>query len=164
MEFACRPFERGNAMNRRRFLFSTTVAILFTPSLARKTFAQKTPFRAKYFPLPAGAGVHDVAPTDAGAVWFTSQRSGAAGRLQPDSGAVKLVDLGKGAAPHGVIIGPDGAPWITDGGQNAIVRVDPVDTKVSLFRLPATADNANLNTAAFDRNKMLWFTGFAGIY
>ena len=151
-------------MNRRRFLFSTTAAILLTPSFARKTFAQEIPFQTKYFPLPSGVGVHDVAPAGSGVVWFTSQRSGAVGRLEPDSGSVKVVDLGKGAALHGVIIGPDGAPWITDGGQNAIARVDPADTKVSLFRLPTTADNANLNTAAFDRNKMLWFTGFAGFY
>src|SRR5215475_13347320 len=139
MGLAYRSFERGNAMNRRRFLFSTTAAILFTPSLGRTTFAQESPFRAKYFPLPSGAGVHDVAPTNAGTVWFTSQRSGALGRLEPDSASVKLVNLGKGSAPHGVIIGPDGAPWITDGGQDAIARVDPADHKVSLFRLPATA-------------------------
>jgi virginiamycin B lyase len=150
-------------MNRRRFLFSTTAAILFTSSLA-KTFAQESPFRAKYFLLPPGVGVHDVAPAEGGAVWFTGQRNGSLGHLDPDSGSVKLVDLGKGAAPHGVIIGPDGAPWITDGGQNAIARVDPADNKVSLFRLPETAASANLNTAAFDRNKRLWFTGFAGIY
>jgi virginiamycin B lyase len=151
-------------MNRRRFLFSTTAAILFTPPLARKTLAQESPFRAKYFPLPSGVGVHDVAPAASGAVWFTAQRNGSLGRLEPDSGSLKLVDLGKGAAPHGVIIGPDGAPWITDGGQNAIVRVDPADTKVSRFRLPETAASANLNTAAFDRNKVLWFTGFTGFY
>jgi virginiamycin B lyase len=151
-------------MNRRRFLFSTTASILFTPAIARTSLAQESPFRAKYFPLPSGAGVHDVAPTNAGTVWFTSQRSGALGRLEPNSASVRLVNLGKGSAPHGVIIGPDGAPWVTDGGQNAIARVDPADHKVSLFHLPATAADANLNTAAFDRNTKLWFTGFSGIY
>src|SRR3974390_215649 len=164
MGLAYRSFERGNAMNRRQFLFSTTAAILFTPSLARKTLAQESPFRAKYFPLPSGVGVHDVAPAASGAVWFTAQRNGSLGRLEPESGSVKLVDLGKGAAPHGVIIGPDGAPWITDGGQNAIARVDPADHKVSLFRLPGKEAFANLNTAAFDRNGILWFTGQSGIY
>ena len=144
-------------MNRRKFLSSSSAAILLASAISCRTLAQE------YFPLPSGVGVHDVAPAEGGTVWFTGQRSGSLGRLEPDSGSVKLIDLGKGAAPHGVIIGPDGAPWITDGGQNAIVRVDPADTKVSLFRLPATADNANLNTAAFDRKKTLVY-GFAGIY
>jgi virginiamycin B lyase len=151
-------------MNRRQFLSSLSATILLAPAVSRQTFAQESPFRAKYFPLPSGVGVHDVAPTDSGTVWFTSQRSGAVGCLEPKSGSVRLVDLGKGAAPHGVIIGPDGAPWVTDGGQNAIARVDPADARVALFRLPETADNANLNTAAFDRNKKLWFTGYSGIY
>jgi virginiamycin B lyase len=129
-------FKEGNAMNRRRFLASTSAAILAAPFVSRRAFAQESPFRVKYFALPAGVGVHDVAPAADGSVWFTGQRSGTLGRLSPEDGSSKLVDLGKGAAPHGVTIGPDGAPWITEGGQNAIARVDPADHKVTLFRLP----------------------------
>lgn len=151
-------------MNRRRFLASTSAALIVAPLVSRNLFAQEGPFRIRYFPLPAGAGVHDVAPGATGPVWFTSQRSGALGRLTPEDGSAKLVDLGKDAAPHGVIIGPDGAPWVTDGGQNAIARVDPADHKVTLFRLPEKDDYANLNTAAFDRNGILWFTGQSGVY
>jgi virginiamycin B lyase len=66
--------------------------------------------------------------------------------------------------PHGVIVGPDGAPWITDGGLNAIVRVDPQTEEVSIFPLPSNSAYANLNTAAFDKNGILWFTGQSGIY
>jgi virginiamycin B lyase len=72
--------------------------------------------------------------------------------------------LGDGSAPHGVIVGPDGAPWITDGGLNAIVRVDPRTSAVRVFRLPGSRGYANLNTAAFDRDGVLWFTGQSGIY
>jgi virginiamycin B lyase len=61
-----------------------------------------------------------------------------------------------------VIVGPDGAPWITDGGLNAIVRVDPATLEVQAFPLPAAASRANLNTAAFDGDGVLWFTGQAG--
>lgn len=70
--------------------------------------------------------------------------------------------LGKGSAPHGVIVGPDGAPWITDSGLNAIVKVDPATSSVKTFPVPA--ENANLNTAAFDKQGRLWFTGQSGIY
>jgi virginiamycin B lyase len=151
-------------MNRRRFLTSTASAILLTPGLARKTFAQESPLRAKYFPIAAGIGLHDVAPAADGTIWFTCQGRGALGMLNPRDGSFKTIDLGKGAAPHGVTIGPDGAPWITEGGQNAIARVDPADHKVALFPLPKQHAYANLNTGVFDKAGTYWFTGQSGIY
>jgi virginiamycin B lyase len=116
------------------------------------------------FPVPAGSGPHDVAPAPDGRVWFTAQRAGALGVLDPRTGASHLIMLGPGSAPHGVIVGPDGAPWVTDGGQNAILRVDPVTEQVRVFPLPPGRPNANLNTATFDKSGRLWFTGQAGVY
>ena len=55
-------------------------------------------------------------------------------------------------------------PWITDGGLNAIVRVDPITEEVKRYPLPADRPNANLNTAVFDGNGVLWFTGQNGVY
>jgi virginiamycin B lyase len=116
------------------------------------------------YPVPAGSRPHDVAPARDGGVWYTAQGSGELGWLDPKTGRTRHVSLGDGSAPHGVIVGPDGAPWITDGGLNAIVRVDPKTRRVRRFRLPASSDYANLNTAAFDRRGVLWFTGQSGIY
>jgi virginiamycin B lyase len=115
------------------------------------------------YDVPQGSRPHDVAVAEDGTVWYTAQGSGELGRLFPDSGEIEEIALGSGSRPHGVIIGPDGAPWITDGGLNAIVRVDPATTEVETFPLPAS-ENANLNTAVFDRDGTLWFTGQAGIY
>jgi virginiamycin B lyase len=114
------------------------------------------------YPLPTGAGPHDVWPAADGGVWYTAQRSGHLGWLDPTSGQTRQVALGPGSAPHGVIVGPDGAPWVTDGGLNAIVRVDPASLEVQVFRLPGR--NANLNTATFDTAGVLWFTGQNGFY
>jgi virginiamycin B lyase len=116
------------------------------------------------FPVPAGSGPHDVAPAADGTVWYTAQRSGKLGRLDPATGRTTEVPLGDGSAPHGVIVGPDGAAWVTDGGLNAIVRVDPVSNEVKRFPLPDGRAGANLNTAAFDPHRVLWFTGQSGIY
>src|SRR5581483_3044511 len=116
------------------------------------------------YPVPRGAGPHDVAPAPDGSVWYTAQRTGELGRLDPATGQTRQVKLGAGAAPHGVIVGPDGAAWVTDGGLNAIERVDPKTLAVTPFPLPANRRNANLNTAAFDGRGVLWFTGQNGIY
>lgn len=116
------------------------------------------------FKVPQGARPHDVAPALDGGVWYTAQGQGALGWLDPKTGKTEQIPLGPGSAPHGVIVGPDGAPWITDGGQNAIVRVDPKTKAVSVFKLPDSAPRANLNTAAFDKNGILWFTGQSGFY
>src|SRR5260370_405517 len=76
------------------------------------------------YALPSGGGFpHDVAVSADGVVWYTAQRDGKLGRLDPASGRVQLVALGPGAAPPGVIIGPDGAPWGTPRG--AVSRPAP---------------------------------------
>jgi len=134
-----------------------------TPSAAPTPLAELT-FTVTTYPVPAGSTPHDVAPAADGGVWYTAQHSGELGWLDPDTGEVREVALGPGSAPHGVIVGPDGAPWITDSGLNAIVRVDPETFAVTTYPLPGSTPAVNLNTAAFDGNGILWFTGQAGYY
>ncbi len=153
-----------------------TVAPLTPPIEKGPTPQPPTPepvvFSYEYqeYDVPAGSHPHDVAPAPDGSVWYTGQGNGVLGRLDPATGEVTEIPLGDGSSPHGVIVGPDGAAWITDGGLNAIVRVFPVTTEVTpvttdvtIFRLPGSP-GANLNTAAFDGEGVLWFTGQSGIY
>jgi streptogramin lyase len=99
--------------------------------------------------VPAGSGPHDVAPARDGGVWYTAQRSGALGHLDPESGDTRHIPLGPGSRPHGVITGPDGAPrayavyvderdavWLTDFGGNAIWRFDPTAERFDGFPNP----------------------------
>lgn len=118
------------------------------------------------YPLPARVGAHDVwaDPAPGGPVWFSAQRSGHLGRLDPKTGKVELIPLGSGSSPHGVILDAAGAPWLTDSGQNAIVRVDPKTRAVKTWPLPADTGYANLNTAIFDKAGIHWFTGQSGYY
>jgi virginiamycin B lyase len=144
---------------------TTGAAATSTPAVGATPTAAGSPaqaFTVATFPVPAGSHPHDVAPAGDGGVWYTAQASGKLGWLDPASGAVREVALGKGSAPHGVIVGPDGAPWITDAGLNAIVRVDPTSQQVTTFPLPAGSPNVGLNTLAFDRAGHTWFTGQAG--
>src|ERR1700752_1916261 len=151
-------------MNRRQFLASSAAGALVAPVFLRPApAATNENFRVKYFPVPQADRSRDVtACSDGVTMWFNCQGNGKLGRLDPRDGSSKLIELGQGAAPHGVIVGPDKAAWVTDGGQNAIVRVDN-DHKVTVFKLPFK-DYANLNTAAFDRSGIYWFTGQTGYH
>lgn len=143
----------------RRSLLALAVIVLVLPPPAGGDVALRA------YALPGDGGYpHDVAVGADGIVWYTAQRDGKLGRLDPATGAVELIPLGKGAAPHGVVIGPDAAPWITEGGTNAIVRVDPRSREVKRWPLSASRSGANLNTATFDRRGRIWFTGQSGVY
>lgn len=128
------------------------------------SFSGELAFEVETFSVPAGTHPHDVAPAADGGVWYTAQNTGRLGWLNPANGEIREIALGAGSAPHGVIVGPDDAAWVTDSGLNAILRVDPETDGVTTFPLPPEASGANLNTAAFDRHGMLWFTGQAGWY
>jgi virginiamycin B lyase len=116
------------------------------------------------YPVPSGSRPHDVAPAVDGGVWYTAQGSGELGWLDSVTGETRHTPLGGGSRPHGVIVDAEGTPWITDSGLNAIVAVDPETNKVTAYPLPADRSNANLNTAAFDADGQLWFTGQNGIH
>ncbi|MBI3630334.1 MAG: SMP-30/gluconolactonase/LRE family protein [Candidatus Rokubacteria bacterium] len=143
----------------RRLLLALVVALTSLPPAARAEVAIRS------YALPAGGGYpHDVAVGADGIVWYTAQRDGRLGRLDPATGKVDLIPLGAGASPHGVIVGPDGAPWITEGGTNSIVRVDPQTREVKRWPLPEGRGWANLNTLTFDKRGRVWFTGQSGVY
>jgi virginiamycin B lyase len=142
-----------------RRMWCALVIALVLPALAAAEISVTT------YELPKGGGYpHDVAVGADAIVWYTAQRDGKLGRLDPATGKVDLVPLGRGSAPHGVIVGPDGAPWITDSGLNAIVRVDPKTHAVKTWPLPGDRGYSNLNTPTFDKRGRIWFTGQTGIY
>jgi virginiamycin B lyase len=144
--------------------FLRNFLILAAAGLAAAPACVAQPANVQLFDVPKGARPHDVAPAPDGTIWYTAQRQGALGILDPKTGKTRHIPLGSDSAPHGVIQGSDGAAWITDGGQNAIVRVDPKTDKVDVWKLPEGTGYTNLNTAAFDGGGTLWFTGQNGIY
>lgn len=147
-----------------KFIILTLIVFLAASATLPLVFAQDDGEITEY-DIALGSRPHDVAPDPtSNLVWYTAQRREALGILDPTTGEDRHIFLGQGAAPHGVIVGPDGAPWITDGGLNAIVRVDPITEEVEVFPLPDGEPYANLNTATFDGDGVLWFTGQNGIY
>ena len=145
----------------RALLAAAALGLASMPATAQDTSFE---FDTKVIQLPEGARPHDAAPGPAGQIWYTAQRQGALGIVDIASWTYRQVPLGEGSAPHGVVQGPDGMAWITDGGQNAIVRYDPESEKIDVWKLPADTGYTNLNTGAFDKDGVHWFTGQNGIY
>lgn len=150
---------------------TTTTTLPFGSSTTTKPATTTTPnivspesLVIEAFAVPAGSRPHDVAPAADGGVWYTAQGSGELGWLDPTTGETRHTPLGSGSRPHGVIVDERGTPWITDSGLNAIVSVDPGVGLVTIFPLPDDTAGANLNTATFDGDGILWFTGQSGIY
>ena len=138
------------------------LALAILPLLGDAAHAQAVTMRE--YPLPIFSHPHDVAPAADGGIWYTPQLAGGLGWLDPSTGKTRRIPFGPGSSPHGVIVGPDGTAWVTDEGLNAIVRVDPSTGRVTRYTLPPAAARAELNTAAFDGQGILWFTGQAGWY
>lgn len=149
-----------------RSRLSPVLALVLAHLLGAAACGAAAQMQVREYPLPPRISAHDVwaDPAPDGPVWFSGQSSGHAGRLDPKTGKVDLIPLGRGSAPHGVILDADGAAWFTDGGQNAIVRVDPGTRAVRVWPLPNGVAYANLNTLAFDRKGRVWFTGQSGYY
>ena len=150
-------------MQRRHLLLHLAAAAAAAPLQAQTSGSGSARMQSWPLNTPSRTGIHDVAPAPDGGVWFSAQRSGHLGWFDPKTGRTELVALGSGSSPHGVIQGPDKAAWLTDGGLNAIVRVGWPDRSVRVFKLPESSGYTNLNTAAFDGDGDLWFTGQSGI-
>ena len=147
----------------RRQVIAACAATAMSSLWPARTTAQAAAMRSWPLGTPRRTGIHDLAPAPDGGVWFTAQASGHLGWFDPRTGKTELVALGSGSAPHGVIPGPDKAAWVNDGGLGAIVRVGWPDRSVRAFALPPGAPYANLNTATFDAEGDLWFTGQSGV-
>jgi virginiamycin B lyase len=143
---------------------STTVDAPPTTTITLPEYRSPDELSIESYPVRGGSRPHDVAPAADGGVWYTAQNLGELGWLDPETGETFHIPLGEGSRPHGVIVDDAGTPWITDGGLNAIVSVDPATSEVSVFPLPDNRPDANLNTATFDDDGVLWFTGQNGVY
>ncbi len=74
---------------------------------------------SRYYELPKGDYPHDVAVGPSGEVWYAGQNLGIAGRLNPASGEIERIPLGKKSAPHGVPCGPLGGRALEAAFQSA---------------------------------------------
>jgi virginiamycin B lyase len=98
----------------------------------------------KRFPLPASTGYANLntATFDrAGVLWFTGQ-SGIYGRLEPESGALRVFRAPGGTGPYGITTTPRGDVWYASLAGSHIARVNRTTGKATVVRPPTPGQGA----------------------
>jgi virginiamycin B lyase len=98
----------------------------------------------KRYLLPAGAGYANLNTGTfdrRGVLWFTGQ-SGIYGRLDPKTGAMRIVRAPGGPGPYGITTTPRGDVWFASLAGSYVARIDPRSGKAVVARPPTRDQEA----------------------
>ncbi len=107
-------------------------------------------------PDPAARDPHTAVFDRDGILWFTLQQSNMVGRLDPDTGAIRLVTMKTPRSrPYGIKVDADGALWVACNGSNCLVKVDPKTMDLTEVKLPIPATTVRRLDIAEDG--IIWY-------
>lgn len=89
------------------------------------------------FALPADAMLHMVSIDRVGYAWYTGNKNGSIGKLDPATGKITIYPMLDVAArdPHTAVFDADGILWFTLQHSNMIGRLDPATGDVRLVTM-----------------------------
>lgn len=103
---------------------------------------------------------HTFAFDGARGLWFTMQRGNAIGRLDMDSGDIRIAMVPTAdALPYGLLVAEDGRPWAVLLGTNKLATVDPRTFAVTEVELPR--GQARPRRLALTSDGRVWYGDFA---
>jgi virginiamycin B lyase len=95
-----------------------------------------------------------------GILWFTVQQGNFVGRLDPATGAIKLVTSPTPKSrPYGIQISAQGVPVFVEFGTNKIATIDPKTLAIKEYPLPDAG--ARPRRLAIGPDGMIWYADFA---
>jgi virginiamycin B lyase len=100
--------------------------------------------RVRRFPLPpdrAGANLNTATFDRLGRLWFTGQ-SGVYGRLDPQSGRMRVFDAPRGPGPYGISTTRAGAIWYASLAGSHIARIDTRSGRARIVEPPTDGQGA----------------------
>ena len=107
------------------------------------------------------ADPHTPAIDQQGIVWFTNEQSGLVGRLDPQTGEVKLKEVPTPhAIPYGIVITSKGVPIFCEFGSNKLASIDPKTMQI-VARFPVS--NCHPGGLTVGQNQQL-LIGCSAIY
>jgi virginiamycin B lyase len=136
---------------------------IYTTDVVSARIGVFDPVSRKFSGYELGEGVvypHTLRFDAQGTLWFTIGMSNQIGRLRPDTGEVKIIDLPKNDVtyPYGIDINPkDGSVWYAQFTANRIGRVDAKTLTVEEFDVPFSGPRR----LRFSADGMLWISAFA---
>jgi virginiamycin B lyase len=98
----------------------------------------------KRFPLPASAGwanLNTATFDRRGVLWFTGQ-SGIYGRLDPRTGAMRVVRAPLGPGPYGIATTPKGQVWYASLAGSHVAQINVRTGKATVVRPPTRDQGA----------------------
>src|SRR3989440_306198 len=143
----------------RRLLLALSLVVLALPVGAEVT--------SRPYALPSGGGSpHDVAVSADGVVWYTAQRDGKLGRLDPATGDMKVWDAPRGRGPYGIATTPEGDVYYASLAGSHIARVD-LDTGAATVIEPPTKDQGARRVWSDSKGRIWvseWNSGNVSVY
>ncbi|MDH5630465.1 MAG: cytochrome C [Gammaproteobacteria bacterium] len=107
-------------------------------------------------PIPEAKDPHTGIFDKQGILWFTLQQSNMIGRLNPETGEIKLVDMSREKSrPYGIKLDAHGDLYVACNGSNCLVKVDHKTMKLTEIDLPTPG--TTVRRLAIDKNGMVWF-------
>jgi virginiamycin B lyase len=79
---------------------------------------------------PTSGGPYGLSIDKTGNIWFCRMGDNKMGRLDPQTGRMSEVDMGRGSRPRRVATAPDGMLWVTNYGNGKLAKLDPAAMKV----------------------------------
>src|SRR5690606_21395052 len=113
-------------------------------------------------PDTAARDPHTLVFDDRGSIWFTVQGGGFVGRLDMESGDIRLVRVGPRTRPYGIVVDDQGRPWFNEFGTNKIATVNPASMELREFTLPDSA--ARSRRLEIGADGAIWFVDYARGY
>ena len=86
----------------------------------------------KRFEIEEGTNPHSINVDSNGIVWYTGNRNGRIGRLDPNGGVLRIIMTGEAKDPHTHVFDGKGNMWFTSQGSNRIGRLNMKTEKVDL--------------------------------
>jgi virginiamycin B lyase len=120
----------------------------------------------KKFQLEKGANPHTCLVDTKGNVWYTGNRNGTLGRINPVTGEIKVFKITDSTVrdPHTMVFDKDGNIWFTAQQTNAIGFFNVKDESFRIVKPPITtagARSTNPYGIVLDSKGRPWFNLFA---
>src|SRR5262249_56587876 len=114
-------------------------------------------------PDPAARDPHTPLFDSKGMLWFTLQQANMVGKLNPQTGEIKLVTMPSARSlPYGMVINSAGVPVLVEFGANRVASLDPNTMAIREYPLPNAQSRPR--RIAITSDDVIWYSDYSRGY